>query len=132
MKNIPVKIGWETIILIAVPLLFPLYFVFTDKDYIPLAILIPAIIFVSILIMGISYRIIGNELIIRNSIFGSTRIPISDIKSIKKTKNPISSPAPSILGRIEIIYKNGSIIISPKDFDLFKNELLKINPNISF
>ncbi|MCT3834405.1 PH domain-containing protein [Elizabethkingia anophelis] len=132
MKNIPVKIGWETIILIAVPLLFPLYFVFTDKDYIPLTILIPAIIFVSILIMGISYRIINNELIIRNSIFGSTRIPISDIKSIKKTKNPISSPAPSILGRIEIIYKNGSIIISPKDFDLFKNELLKINPNITF
>ncbi|MDV4101928.1 hypothetical protein CMT19_12830 [Elizabethkingia anophelis] len=132
MKNIPVKIGWETIILIAVPLLFPLYFVFTDKDYIPLTILIPAIIFVSILIMGISYRIINNELIIRNSIFGSSRIPISDIKSIKKTKNPISSPAPSIFGRIEIIYKNGSIIISPKDFDLFKNELLKINPNISF
>ena len=132
MKNIPVKIGWETIILIAVPLLFPLYFVFTDKDYIPLTILIPAIIFVSILIMGISYRIINNELIIRNSIFGSTRIPISDIKSIKKTKNPISSPVPSIFERIEIIYKNGSIIISPKDFDLFKNELLKINPNITF
>ena len=111
---------------------FSTLFRFTDKDYIPLTILIPAIIFVSILIMGISYRIIGNELIIRNSILGSTRIPISDIKSIKKTKNPISSPAPSIFGRIEIIYKNGSIIISPKDFDLFKNELLKINPNITF
>jgi hypothetical protein len=82
--------------------------------------------------MGISYRIIGNELIIRNSIFGSTRIPISDIRNVKRTKNPISSPAPSIFGRIEIIYKNGSIIISPKDFDLFKNELLKINPNITF
>ena len=85
MKNIPVKIGWETIILIAVPLLFPLYFVFTDKDYIPLAILIPAIIFVSILIMGISYRIIETNL---SSAIVSSEVPEYLFRILKALKRP--------------------------------------------
>ena len=49
----------------------------------------------------------------------------------KKTWNLLSAPAPSIMGRIEIYYKDDSIVISPRDFDELKNELLRINPNIT-
>lgn len=132
MKKIPVKIGWETILLIVLPFLFPLYSVCVEKDFIALLIILLAAGFASVCIFGITYRITGNELVIRNSIFGSTRIPIDKIRSIKKTKNPISSPAPSIFGRIEIYYNDGSIIISPKNFNELKNELLRINPHITF
>jgi hypothetical protein len=70
-------------------------------------------------------------LYIKNSIFGTTKIKIKEISKMEKTWNLISSPAPGIIGRVEIYFSSGSIIISPKDFNYFENELLKINPNIT-
>ncbi|NML56365.1 PH domain-containing protein [Chryseobacterium cheonjiense] len=43
----------------------------------------------------------------------------------------ISSPAPSIMGRVEIYYQSGSIVISPKDFNDFERDLLAVNPGIT-
>jgi|SRR5690606_28264076 hypothetical protein len=55
---------------------------------------------------------------------------INKIKSITKSNNLISSPAPS-LDRIELAYgKFDLIIISPKDKTEFANDLTKINPKI--
>ncbi|WP_111310122.1 PH domain-containing protein [Confluentibacter sediminis] len=55
---------------------------------------------------------------------------INKIKSIRKSNNLISSPAPS-LDRIELTYgKFDLIIISPKDKTEFANDLTKINPKI--
>lgn len=55
---------------------------------------------------------------------------INNIRSISKTNNPISSPAPS-LDRLELTYgKFDLIIISPKDKTGFAKELRKINPKI--
>ena len=55
---------------------------------------------------------------------------INKIKSISKSNNLISSPAPS-LDRIELTYgKFDLIIISPKNKMEFANDLKKINPKI--
>jgi hypothetical protein len=55
---------------------------------------------------------------------------IDKIKSIKKSNNLISSPAPS-LDRIELTYGQfGLIVISPKEKFEFANELTKMNQKI--
>lgn len=61
--------------------------------------------------------------------FLKLKITVSDILSIKKTHNPLSSMGLS-LDRIELIWKKGCVLISVKD----KNELIKslcyVNPQI--
>lgn len=129
-KKIPVKIGWGMLLIvygIAVPLL---YYCFTDPILGGIIVTIFYIIFVSITIFGIKYWIEDRMLIIQNGFFGKTEINIESIYRIEKTWNAISSPAPSFTGRVEIYYPNNSIVISPKNFDEFKEEMLRINPEI--
>jgi len=58
------------------------------------------------------------------------RFDINKIKSVARTGNLISSPAPS-LDRIELTYgKFEVIVISPKDENGFARELTKVNPKI--
>ncbi|RFU70428.1 hypothetical protein D0469_07525 [Peribacillus saganii] len=58
------------------------------------------------------------------------RIDIYTIRSLNKTRNPVSSPALSF-DRIEIVFNMyDSVIISPKDKEAFAAELKKINPDI--
>ena len=131
MKNIPVKIGWELVIPILLIIAVSNFSAIKSESW--KALIAPVLIlgFVLIVIFGIRYRIDSQKLYIQNSIFGTTKINIDDISRIEKTWNPLSSPAPSIFGRVQIYYTNGSIIISPKNYEEFKNELLKINPNIT-
>lgn len=61
----------------------------------------------------------------------SEKILIKDIKSIKKTRNPLSSAALSI-DRIEIRYGySGMTLISPKHSERFIEFILKESNNIS-
>lgn len=83
------------------------------------------------LCFSIKYKLDQEFFYIKNSIFGTTKIDVKEIYKIEKTWNLISAPAPSVIGRVEIYFKNNSIVISPKNFEEFKNELLKINPNIN-
>lgn len=131
MKNIPVKIGWELVIPILLIIAVSNFSAIKSESW--KALIAPVLIlgFVLIVIFGIRYRIDSQKLYIQNSIFGTTKINIDEISRIEKTWNPLSSPAPSIFGRVQIYYTNGSIIISPKNYEEFKNELLKINPNIT-
>ena len=80
---------------------------------------------------GTTYKINDKkELLIKCGFLYNSTIDISKIKSIERTRNPISSPAPS-LDRIELKYgKWDSVIISPEDKVGFVNELVKINPDI--
>ena len=58
-------------------------------------------------------------------------IEVDKIKEIAKTRNPISSPAPS-LDRIIIKYgKYDEVIISPKNKLDFAKYLTKLNPKIN-
>ena len=54
------------------------------------------------------------------------------IKTIRPTRNPLSSPAMS-LDRLELQFKNGEkIMISPKDKVGFKKRMKSINAEINF
>lgn len=58
------------------------------------------------------------------------KIDIMTIISIRKTRNPLSSPALS-LNRLEIRYgKWNTILISPKNVDQFCENLRKVNSKI--
>ncbi|GAA4848859.1 PH domain-containing protein [Algivirga pacifica] len=60
----------------------------------------------------------------------SKEIDVMKIKSIKKSNNLISSPAPS-LDRVEVAYgKYDVVIISPKKKVEFADHLTQINPSI--
>ena len=122
MKNIPVKIGWELVIPILLIIAVSNFSAIKSESW--KALIAPLLIlgFVLVVIFGIRYRIDSQKLYIQNSIFGTTKININDISRIEKTWNPLTSPAPSIFGRVQIYYTNGSIIISPKNYEEFKNE----------
>lgn len=85
--------------------------------------------FVGWIWFGTKYYILEEILIVKCGPF-SERILIKDIKSIKKTRNPLSSAALSI-DRIEISHGySGMTLISPKDRDQFIELILKKNSNI--
>lgn len=128
--NIPTKIGLELLLPLNLLFAFIAYQAYNEPKIEGYIVLILVVIFINYSLFSIKYFIDNNILHIKNGIFGTTKIPISEINKIEKTWNMISSPAPSIIGRIEIFYKGNSIVISPKNFDELKSALLKINPNI--
>lgn len=132
MKKIPVKYGIETFIIILLPFLFIISESISNEKFSGILVSFAVLVFVCWVIFGIQYFVDGQFLIIKNSFFGKTKIDINEITKVEKTSNMLSSPAPSLTGRIEIYYGNKSIVISPKFFEEFKNELLRINPNINF
>ena len=86
--------------------------------------------FIVYLFFSAVYTIDNGFLIIKLGFVYNKKIGINRIKSIKRTKNPISSPAPSF-DRIEVCFdKYNSIIVSPKDKVGFVRELKNINPKI--
>ena len=132
MKKIPVKYGIDTFIIILLPFLFIISESISNEKFSGILVSFAVFAFVCWMIFGIQYFLDGQFLIIKNSFFGKTKIDINEITKVEKTSNMLSSPAPSLTGRIEIYYGNKSIVISPKFFEEFKNELLRINPNINF
>ena len=131
MKNIPVRVGWELLLFVFVVMIFSTYQEILKHNWKALTFLMIIFGLVSGLCFSIKYKLDQEFFYIKNSIFGTTKIDVKDIYKIEKTWNQLSSPAPSIMGRIEIYYKDDSIVISPRDFDELKNELLRINPNIT-
>lgn len=77
---------------------------------------------------GTYYRIKGDILVIRSGPFVS-KLDIHRIQTVRKTRNPISSPACS-LDRICLRLSKKQVIISPKDKKAFCDALLRVNPNI--
>ena len=79
---------------------------------------------------GTYYEINGKQLKIVGGPF-RWKIDIMTIISIRKTRNPLSSPALS-LNRLEIQYgKWSTILISPKNEEQFCENLRKINSKIN-
>ncbi len=69
-----------------------------------------------------TYTLTKSELRVRCGPF-RWRVPLSEIRGVTPTRNPLSSPAPS-LDRLRIEYgRGGSIMISPTDKDGFLREL---------
>lgn len=81
----------------------------------------------------ITYTISGRSLIIRMLGSNMATIDIAGIKTIKRSYNPLSSPAAS-LKRLEVKFHNrGKVetaLISPEREAEFLEKLKEINPNI--
>ncbi|MEM9325716.1 MAG: PH domain-containing protein [Bacteroidota bacterium] len=93
-------------------------------------ILIPTTALILYLFYGITYQIIGDRLWIKCGWIYNWDIHIMKIQSIKPTRNPWSSPAPS-LDRIEIRYgRYDSVLISPENKEALVEALQAINPDI--
>ena len=78
---------------------------------------IPGAILLLLIFFNIKYSLSDDELFVKNG-FSTQSIPLNDITHIIPTNSMLSAPALS-LDRIEIKYKGGSIVISPKDKEGF-------------
>ncbi len=78
-----------------------------------------------------TYYVIEKEMLkIRSGFLYKLDLDIQQIIRIEETSSPLSSPAASF-ERLEIIYnKFDSVIISPKEKQLFIQDILQINPSI--
>jgi hypothetical protein len=92
-------------------------------------IMIAVILFVGWIWFGTGYEILDDELRIRCGPFRQ-RIPLQQIKEIKKTRSPLSAPACS-LDRLEINYgKSKRVMTSPADKEGFIKLLVGKSPQI--
>jgi hypothetical protein len=79
---------------------------------------------------GTYYKITAdNRLIIKCGIVETYEIEIKEIYSVTKSNAAWSSPALS-LDRLEINFKDGRVLISPKDRKKFIEDLKRVNPKI--
>ena len=78
---------------------------------------IPGAILLLLIFFNIKYSLSEDELFVKNG-FSTQSIPLKDITHIIPTNSMLSAPALS-LDRIEIKYKGGNIVISPKDREGF-------------
>ena len=90
-------------------------------------------VFIMFLLSGIRYIISDKKIYIKVWMFSCGSIEISNISSVKRSYNPLSSPAAS-LKRLRIDLIGGSIfsyaLISPVREQEFIKELKSLNPNI--
>jgi len=94
-----------------------------------LIIMITVILFIGWIWFGTGYEISEDQLKISCGPFRH-RIPIQEIKEIKRTRSPLSSPACS-LDRMEIKFgKSKRIMISPADKENFIKTIMKKSQNI--
>jgi hypothetical protein len=92
-------------------------------------IMVAVILFVGWIWFWTGYEISDDELKIRCGPFRQ-RIPLQEIKEIKKTRSPFSAPACS-LDRMEIKYgKSKRVMISPADKENFINTIVEKSPHI--
>ena len=129
MKVYRSRIGWE--IWVPVVLLFTWIVYQTDGAWPILLALVLAGSFILIMVLRTRYVISGEMLIVKCWPVINLEIDIKSIHRIRRTWNPLSSPAASYIGRIEVHYDRGkSCIISPKDRHGFIADLLERNKSI--
>ncbi len=105
-----------------------------EKSLIPILILSGFLLFLFSILYATTYYKIENEQVIISMFFYKTKINISEIRRIKHSNSLIKTnlykPSFHYKG-IEIEYnKYDDIFISPKNNELFINQLLQRNPKI--
>ncbi len=130
MKTYASKIGREFLIPIAIILGSLLLAMAASQQWLGLGIILATSVFVGHLLFTTRYEIKGDMLKIKSGWIYRLSLPITDIISIKTTRNFISSPAAS-MDRIEIRYNAyDSVIVSPREKESFIRELTRIKPDI--
>lgn len=89
---------------------------------------VPTALLLLVLFFNIKYTLTDDALLVKNGFFTQS-IPLEDITHIHPTNSMSSAPALS-LDRIEIEYKGGSIVISPKDKSEFYHVLQQRIPSL--
>lgn len=84
--------------------------------------------FIMALLFSISYIIDGKDLVVKYGFLFSERFHIDDIQSIRSTHTLLSAPAAS-LDRLELKFRNGSVVISPKDKRCFIKDIQAVCPH---
>jgi hypothetical protein len=113
---------WGILVLATIPAIL-------QKATVPLVIMILIILFAGWIWFGTGYKMMDNELKIYCGPFRHT-ISLQDIKEIKSTRSPLSSPACS-LDRMEIKFgKSKRVMISPADREGFIKMLIGKFPQI--
>ena len=100
-----------------------------EKLWIGLAFIFLVIAFI-VHMFSTTYYIIDNKILKIRCVSFFKSININTIKEIKKTRNPISSPATSFDRMIISYNKLETIIISSREKENFINHLTSINPGI--
>ncbi len=129
MKIYRSKIGWMILLPIIILIGGTAVLLAIKNIWLGAFLAILSLLLVWYLFLFITYTITGETLKIKHSFLFSQSIHIPDIKKIRETRNPLAAPASS-LDRLEIIYKRGSILVSPKLKAEFISHLLSINPTI--
>ena len=123
------KIGYAIILTIFILLGGVAVLLAINKIWLGFVFVLLLMVLIGYMLSTIHYTINGKTLEV-NIVFSMKKlIDITTIKSIKEINNPMASPAAST-DRLEIKFKNDSIIISPKNKSDFINQLLEINPAI--
>lgn len=125
----PSKKDWWLWLIIWIAILLPTVMLIKEGLYTQLPISLLVALFVGWIWFGTGYTVTETELKIKSGPL-RYRIPIKSITKIRKTRNPLSSPALS-LDRLEVKYgKYGRAIISPIDKKGFTNTIQEKNPEV--
>ena len=125
-----VIVSWFAIAVILISIFFLLMSTgFTKYNIIYTASMLLLVVFVFYCLNSTSYLLKDDELVV-SCFFFKWKIPLSSIKEIFPTNNPLSSPALS-LDRLNIVYGNEKhIMISPEDKTVFLQDIVSKNPNL--
>jgi len=129
MQTYKSKLDKKLCIPIALVIGTVLFIMVYNKIWIGVLIILLVISFVVHMFLTTRYHVIGKKLVIKCGFLYNATVNIDAIKSIKETNNPMSSPATS-LDRLEISYRYGAVLISPKKKEAFIKQLMEINPAI--
>ncbi|MFT6826834.1 MAG: hypothetical protein ACI9Z3_001222 [Roseivirga sp.] len=135
MKTFKAKVSYGLLIPIILLIIVEITWLFAKPQintnaFLTIAILLATVALILILFLKTVYTINGDKLIIKSSFLYSKQIDIHAIKTIRKSRDLTSSPAPS-LDRLEISYgKLDSILISPLRKRTFVTSLKEINSDI--
>ena len=130
------KIDWWIILVLGFTMVFVFYILLWIgiEWWIVLIIALPLFGIVGLSISGIAYVTKDDELGVKSYVSWRWS-PIEKIKEVRKIKSILAAPAMSFT-RVQIKFERGTtktavpLEISPKDRDVFIQDLLKINPNI--
>lgn len=129
MKTYRTRISLLLVLFIIIVSIVPV--VFIDSPIAPYIVSVAIVdIVVFICFFGIKYVIDGDVLKVYSFWGIHEDIPISSIKKIEKSRNPLSSPAAS-LDRLAVHYNKYDVVyISPRNQDDFLEEIGGINKDI--
>lgn len=121
---------WLIVIIVAAFAVPPLI-AFHDIAWIEMAIDAGVCLVLVLALFGIRYRIDGNTLYVGNFFSRGSAYDLTKLVSITSTRTVLSAPASSI-SRIELDFGCGdALVISPAAQNVFIDEILRINPNVT-